>query len=128
MKYTLLTLTLIVAGIMPLSLSAAPERGLKYVETADGRQSSYSRELVQWTHSRFVFRKTLKRVAVGQESTMQVEVLGENEVLALAGVALITAGDRPRKAVAQSAHVLRRSGPSAHPELRRHKGHPPTAA
>lgn len=84
MKYTLLTLTLIVAGIMPLSLSAAPERGLKYVETADGRQSSYSRELVQWTHSRLVFRKTLKRVAVGQESTMQVEVLGENEVLALA--------------------------------------------
>lgn len=66
------------------SLNATTERGLKFVETADGRQSKHSRELVQWTHSRLVFNKTLKRVAVGQEATMQVEVLGANEVLALA--------------------------------------------
>ncbi len=62
----------------------AAEKGLKFVETADGTQSSKTRELVQWTHSRLVFTKDLKRVAVGQESTMQVEVLDNNEVLALA--------------------------------------------
>lgn len=68
---------------LPMTAHAA-EKGLKFVETADGRQSSRTRELVQWTHSRLVFDKTLKRVAVGQDSTMEVEVLGSNEVLALA--------------------------------------------
>lgn len=77
-------LLIALAMSLPWPTLAAPERGLKYVETADGRQSSHSRELVQWTHSRLVFNKTLKRVAVGQEATMQVEVLGGNEVLALA--------------------------------------------
>ncbi len=78
-------LTLAVVAVLGVALpSQAADNGLKFVETADGRQSSGTRELVQWTHSRLVFNKTLKRVAVGQESTMEVEVLGSNEVLALA--------------------------------------------
>lgn len=58
--------------------------GLKYVETANGKKSSYTREFVQWTHSRLVFEKDLKRVAVGQNKTMEVEVLGGKEALVLA--------------------------------------------
>ncbi|MFT6165207.1 MAG: Flp pilus assembly secretin CpaC [Zhongshania aliphaticivorans] len=81
-KWNAVVIALLLAVAAPVS--ALPENGLKFVETADGRQSARTRELVQWTHSRLVFEKTLKRVAVGQESTMQVEVLGANEVLALA--------------------------------------------
>lgn len=66
------------------SLTAGSESGLEYIETADGLQSIETRELVQWTHTRFIFNKDLERVAVGQESTLQLEVLDNNEVLALA--------------------------------------------
>ncbi|MBA6352518.1 MULTISPECIES: pilus assembly protein N-terminal domain-containing protein [unclassified Colwellia] len=58
--------------------------GLKFVETADSKKSKETRELVQWTHSRLVFNKPLERIAVGQEETLQVEVLSKNEALALA--------------------------------------------
>lgn len=58
--------------------------GLKFVETADSKKSKETRELVQWTHTRLVFNKELERVAVGQEETLQVEVLSKNEALALA--------------------------------------------
>tara|TARA_R110001592_G_scaffold89237_3_gene262583 strand:- start:1553 stop:3586 length:2034 start_codon:yes stop_codon:yes gene_type:complete len=81
-KWNAVVIALLLAVSAPIN--AQSENGLKFVETADGRQSARTRELVQWTHSRLVFEKTLKRVAVGQESTMQVEVLGANEVLALA--------------------------------------------
>ncbi|WP_372780121.1 pilus assembly protein N-terminal domain-containing protein [Litorivivens sp.] len=72
-----------------LSVGAAPAlgndtKGLRLVETADGKQSAKTRELVQWTHTRLVFRKSLTRVAVGQDTTIQVEILDSNEVLALA--------------------------------------------
>lgn len=83
-KFSTYLLIITFSFVFGHSIQAAVERGLKFVETADGRQSTHSRELVQWTHSRLVFHKTLKRVAVGQEDTMQVEVLGSNEVLALA--------------------------------------------
>lgn len=74
----------ILALLASSSVHSKPAKGLQFVETADGRQSSRTRELVQWTHTRLVFNKTLKRVAVGQETTIQVEVLDSNEVLALA--------------------------------------------
>ncbi len=78
-KVALLSIVILIAQV-----AAAAQDGLKFVETADGTQSSKTRELVQWTHSRLVFTKDLKRVAVGQENTMQVEVLDNNEVLVLA--------------------------------------------
>ncbi|MGI2227301.1 pilus assembly protein N-terminal domain-containing protein [Shewanella frigidimarina] len=62
----------------------AGTKGLDFIETADGRQSSMIREMVQWTHSRLVFKKSISRVAIGQDAIMQVEVLDKNEVLALA--------------------------------------------
>jgi len=58
--------------------------GLQFVETAGGKKSKNTRELVQWTHSRLVFNKVLERIAVGQEETLQIEVLSKNEALALA--------------------------------------------
>lgn len=63
---------------------SAKNQGLAFIETADGEQSSQIREIVQWTHSRLVFNKPLERVAVGQDSILQLEVLDNNEVLALA--------------------------------------------
>jgi len=53
--------------------------GLQFVETAGGKKSKNTRELVQWTHSRLVFNKVLERIAVGQEETLQIEVLSKNE-------------------------------------------------
>lgn len=58
--------------------------GLAYVEDAAGRKSSNVRSLVQWTHSRLVFDKDLERVAIGQEKTLEAEILGGREVLLLA--------------------------------------------
>lgn len=63
---------------------SAKDQGLAFIETADGEQSTQIREIVQWTHSRLVFNKPLERVAVGQDSILQLEVLDNNEVLALA--------------------------------------------
>nr|WP_067290499.1 pilus assembly protein N-terminal domain-containing protein [Marinobacterium profundum] len=60
------------------------EQGLQSVETAYGQQSASTRELVQWTHARLIFSKELERVAVGQDKTLEVEILGGNELLALA--------------------------------------------
>lgn len=58
--------------------------GLRFVETADGVRSNEIRELVQWTHTRLVFSKSLERVAVGQSDILEVEILGSQEVLVLA--------------------------------------------
>tara|TARA_R110002167_G_scaffold1445_1_gene7059 strand:- start:20290 stop:22269 length:1980 start_codon:yes stop_codon:yes gene_type:complete len=63
---------------------ASVESGLRFVETADGIQSDEIRELVQWTHTRLVFNKSLERVAVGQSEILEVEILGSQEVLVLA--------------------------------------------
>jgi Flp pilus assembly secretin CpaC len=71
-------------GLLALSAPAWAADGLLYVETADGNRSVHTRELVQWTHARMVFKQDLTRVAVGQNETMEVEILGGREVLILA--------------------------------------------
>lgn len=73
---------LVVTGLL-----AAPDMAvanLKYIEDSSGKHTSERRELVQWTHSRLVFDRDIKRVAVGQDSIIQVEVLGGQELLMLA--------------------------------------------
>lgn len=65
-------------------LSPLVNAELVSIETADGSKNRDTRELVQWTHTRLIFNKSLKRVAVGQDSTLELEVLDKNEVLALA--------------------------------------------
>ncbi|WP_320837875.1 sigma 54-interacting transcriptional regulator [Zhongshania sp.] len=124
-KWNAVVIALLLAVAAPVS--ALPENGLKFVETADGRQSARTRELVQWTHSRLVFEKTLKRVAVGQESTMQVEVLGANEVLALAKkvgrtsiMVWYTDGSSETFlfSVVEDLSVLRRALSDIHPNIR----------
>lgn len=69
-------------GLLMMSVSANAE--LAFIEDASGRQSAAHRDLTQWTHSRLVFNRDLKRVAVGQEKTLEVEVLNGREVLLLA--------------------------------------------
>ncbi|WP_373079977.1 pilus assembly protein N-terminal domain-containing protein [Zhongshania sp.] len=124
-KWNAFAIALLLAVTAPVN--ALPENGLKFVETADGRQSARTRELVQWTHSRLVFEKTLKRVAVGQESTMQVEVLGANEVLALAKkvgrtsiMVWYTDGSSETFlfSVVEDLSVLRRALSDIHPNIR----------
>lgn len=84
MKTLGICIVTLLALLVSVPVQAGSTKGLQFVETADGKQSSRTRELVQWTHTRLVFNKPLKRVAVGQETTIQVEVLDSNEVLALA--------------------------------------------
>tara|TARA_R110002167_G_scaffold141835_1_gene330227 strand:- start:1112 stop:3067 length:1956 start_codon:yes stop_codon:yes gene_type:complete len=76
--------TILIGIIWFISTSATTAGGLDFVETADSKKSKNIRELVQWTHTRLVFNKELERIAVGQEETLQVEVLSKNEALALA--------------------------------------------
>ena len=73
---------LIIAGLLAAPASALAN--LRYIEDASGKHTSERRELVQWTHSRLVFDRDIKRVAVGQDSIIQVEVLGGRELLMLA--------------------------------------------
>lgn len=77
-------MVLLALSVSALSFTANATDGLLYVETADGKQSADTRDLVQWTHARMVFDKDLARVAVGQSDTMEVEILGSREVLILA--------------------------------------------
>lgn len=102
-------------------------KGLKYVETADGKRGSGTRDLIQWTHTRLVFNKELERVAVGQEATLQVEVLGTNEVLALAKQVgrtsiMVWYTDKTTEtflfSVVQDLTVLRRALRDVHPDIR----------
>tara|TARA_R110002167_G_scaffold249066_2_gene455172 strand:- start:362 stop:2320 length:1959 start_codon:yes stop_codon:yes gene_type:complete len=76
--------TTLISFIWFVSISSVTAGGLEFVETADSKKSKDTRELVQWTHTRLVFNKPLERIAVGQEETLQVEVLSKNEALALA--------------------------------------------
>lgn len=73
---------LVVAGMLSAPVMAIAN--LQYIEDASGKHTSERRELVQWTHSRLVFDRDIKRVAVGQDSIIQVEVLGGQELLMLA--------------------------------------------
>lgn len=74
--------TLAFVGLI-FSSQAVAKNGLDYIETASGYKSKSNRELVQWTHSRLSFNKELERVAVGQDSILQVEILDSTEVLVL---------------------------------------------
>ena len=78
-----LILIIFIGGVL-LQPATSVAGGLMFVETADSRKSKNIRKLVQWTHSRLVFNKVLERIAVGQEDTLQIEVLSKNEALVLA--------------------------------------------
>lgn len=57
---------------------------LDYIEDLNGRQTDMNSELIQWTHSRLTFNRDIARIAVGQNSIIEVEVLGGRELLLLA--------------------------------------------
>ncbi|HAD08435.1 MAG TPA: hypothetical protein DCF62_03035, partial [Porticoccaceae bacterium] len=59
-------LILVFSSLLLCPNGLASVSGLDFVESASGKKSTKTRELVQWTHSRLVFNKTLERVAVGQ--------------------------------------------------------------
>ncbi|TWC43236.1 putative type II/III system pilus formation protein [Pseudomonas sp. SJZ079] len=85
MKSTRSCLLLALAtAVMGLTAPNTVQAGLTFVEDAAGRKSASFRDLIQWTHSRLVFDKELKRVAIGQEKTLEVEILGGRELLVLA--------------------------------------------
>jgi pilus assembly protein CpaC len=71
-------------ALIGLVMPAPAQAGLTFVEDASGRRSASFRDLIQWTHSRLLFDKELKRVAIGQEKTLEVEILGGRELLVLA--------------------------------------------
>lgn len=60
------------------------QANLAYIEDASGKQTSSERDLVQHTHSRLMFTRDIKRVAVGHDHILEVEVLGGRELLMLA--------------------------------------------
>lgn len=74
--------SLIMAGLLCAPVIALAN--LKYLEDATGKHISERRELVKWTHSRLVFDRDIKRIAVGQDSVIEVEALGGRELLMLA--------------------------------------------
>ncbi|MEP5286328.1 MAG: pilus assembly protein N-terminal domain-containing protein, partial [Alloalcanivorax venustensis] len=73
---------LMVTGLLCVPVMALAN--LEYIEDSSGKHASEQRELVQWTHSRLVFDRDIKRIAVGQNSIIEVEVLGGRELLMLA--------------------------------------------
>ena len=117
----------LVSGLLLCMAGLVHADGLKYVETADGAKRSSTRHLVQWTHTRLVFDKPLERVAVGQESTLKLEVLGEYEILALAKNVgrtsiMVWYADQTTEtflfSVVQDLSVLRRALSDVHPRIR----------
>lgn len=78
MKYLIFTF------IIFLSTSTLAKSNLDYIEMADGKKVASIEHLVKWTHTRFVFNKDIKRVAVGHETTLDVQVVDGREILILA--------------------------------------------
>lgn len=78
MKYLIFTF------IIFLSTSTQAKSNLDYIEMADGKKVASIDHLVKWTHTRFVFSKDIKRVAVGHETTLDVQVVDGRELLILA--------------------------------------------
>jgi len=77
----------ILHAVLMAGLVSAPfmaHANLAYIEDSNGKHTAGQRELVQWTHSRMVFDRDIKRIAVGQNSIIEVEVLGGRELLMLA--------------------------------------------
>lgn len=64
----------LIAGLVSVPFMA--HANLAYIEDSNGKHAAGQRELVQWTHSRMVFDRDIKRIAVGQNSIIEVEVLG----------------------------------------------------
>lgn len=67
-----------------LCTSTLANSNLDYIEMADGKKVSSVDHLVKWTHTRFVFNKDIKRVAVGHETILDVQVVDGREILILA--------------------------------------------
>ncbi|MFK4751887.1 pilus assembly protein N-terminal domain-containing protein [Oceanobacter antarcticus] len=82
MKFFPILLTMLV--LVSLPVNANTDNPLSYIELANGERSADVDELLRWTHVRFVFNRKLRRVAVGQESIAEVDVLNEKELLVLA--------------------------------------------
>lgn len=57
---------------------------LNYIEGADGERQQKVSNLVKWTHTRFVFNRDIERVAVGHDSTLDVNIVSGRELLILA--------------------------------------------
>jgi Flp pilus assembly secretin CpaC len=82
MKYFFSLLATLV--LVSLPVVADTSNPLNYIEQANGERSEKIDELMRWTHVRFVFNRELRRVAVGQESIAEIDVLNEKELLVLA--------------------------------------------
>lgn len=111
----------LLAGWQPAAAS------LLFAETADGRRSAGMRDLVRWTHTRLVFGQNLERIAVGQDETIQVELLNEREVLLLAKAVgrtslMVWYADGTTEAflfgVIEDLSVLKRALTDIHPKIR----------
>ncbi len=62
----------------------AKQSNLNYIENANGDRVKKVSHLVKWTHTRFVFNRDIARVALGHESTLDVNVVNGRELLILA--------------------------------------------
>lgn len=76
--------TIIKFMLCMMSMQVIAQSNLSYIEMADGNKVKKVEHLVKWTHTRFVFKKEVKRVAVGRETTLDVQVVGGRELLILA--------------------------------------------
>ena len=62
----------------------AKQSSLNYIENANGDRVKKVSHLVKWTHTRFVFNRDIARVALGHETTLDVNVVKGRELLILA--------------------------------------------
>lgn len=62
----------------------AQQSNLNYIENANGERVKKVSHLVKWTHTRFVFNRDISRVALGHETTLDVNVVDGRELLILA--------------------------------------------
>lgn len=62
----------------------AQQSNLNYIENANGERVKKVSHLVKWTHTRFVFNRDIARVALGHETTLDVNVVNGRELLILA--------------------------------------------
>jgi Flp pilus assembly secretin CpaC len=68
---------------LPCCISAQ-QSNLNYIENANGDRVKEVSHLVKWTHTRFVFNRDIARVALGHETTLDVNVVNGRELLILA--------------------------------------------
>ena len=117
----------IIALLCCFIASTSVQAGLVFVKDSSGQKSTSKRDLIQWTHSRLVFDRDLERVAVGQEKTLEVEILNGKELLLLAKnvgrTSLIVwyvdgSSDTYLFSVTEDLSVLRLALKDIHPELR----------